>query len=77
MQMNEGFIARAFREVLGIEIPLPMPRMTFAEAMERYGSDKPDTRFGMEIQNTIGDRFLVFHPNRRDKQLPNRFFHLR
>ena len=51
MSMNEGFIARVFREVLGVEIPLPMPRMTFAEAMERYGSDKPDTRFGMEIIN--------------------------
>ena len=64
MQMNEGFIARAFREVLGVEIPLPMPRMTFAEAMERYGSDKPDTRFGMEIQNisdTVKDsEFVVF-----------------
>ena len=64
MQMNEGFIARAFKEVLGVEIPLPMPRMTFAEAMERYGSDKPDTRFGMEIQN-ISDavkfsEFVVF-----------------
>ena len=64
MSMNEGFIARAFREVLGVEIPLPMPRMTFAEAMERYGSDKPDTRFGMEIQN-ISDvvkdsQFVVF-----------------
>ena len=51
MAMNEGFIARCFKEVLGIEIPLPMPRMTFTEAMERFGSDKPDTRFGMEIQN--------------------------
>ena len=51
MGMNEGFIARVFKEVLGVEIPLPMPRMTFAEAMERYGSDKPDTRFGMEIIN--------------------------
>ncbi len=64
MQMNEGFIARAFKEVLGVEIPLPMPRMTFAEAMARYGSDKPDTRFGMEIQN-ISDavrscEFVVF-----------------
>ena len=64
MQMNEGFIARAFKEVLGVEIPLPMPRMTFAEAMDRYGSDKPDTRFGMEIQN-ISDavkssEFVVF-----------------
>ena len=51
MAMNEGFIARCFKEVLGVEIPLPMPRMTFTEAMERFGSDKPDTRFGMEIQN--------------------------
>ena len=51
MSMNEGFIARAFREVLGIEIELPMKRMTFSEAMERYGSDKPDTRYGMEIND--------------------------
>ena len=51
MQMNEGFIARAFREIMGVEIPLPMPRMTYQEAMERYGSDKPDTRYGMEIIN--------------------------
>ena len=64
MQMNEGFIARAFKEVLGVEIPLPMPRMTFAEAMSRYGSDKPDTRFGMEIQNISeqvkDSQFVVF-----------------
>ena len=64
MEMNEGFIARAFREILGVEITLPMPRMTFAEAMERYGSDKPDTRFGMEIMNlsdTVKDcGFAVF-----------------
>ncbi len=64
MQMNEGFIARAFKEVLGVEIPLPMPRMTFAEAMDRYASGKPDTRFGMEIQH-ISDtvkssEFVVF-----------------
>ena len=49
MAMNEGFIKRAFKEVLGVDIPTPMPRITFAEAMEKYGSDKPDTRFGMEI----------------------------
>ena len=49
MAMNEGFIKRAFKEILNIDIPTPMPRITFAEAMERYGSDKPDTRFGMEI----------------------------
>ena len=55
MQMNEGFIKRVFKEVMGIDIETPMPRMTFHEAMERYGSDKPDTRYGMEIQN-ISDK---------------------
>ncbi|MBE6602079.1 MAG: aspartate--tRNA ligase [Ruminococcaceae bacterium] len=49
MAMNEGFIKRVFKEVLDVEIETPLPRMTFAEAMNRYGSDKPDTRFGMEI----------------------------
>ena len=49
MEMNEGYIARLFKEVLNVDIPLPLPRLTFKEAMERYGSDKPDTRFGMEI----------------------------
>jgi len=51
MAMNEGFIKRVFKEVLGVDIPTPLPRMTFAEAMNRYGSDKPDTRFGMEIED--------------------------
>ena len=49
--MNEGFIKRVFKEVLGVDIPTPLPRITFADAMNRYGSDKPDTRFGMEIQD--------------------------
>ena len=64
MSMNEGFIARAFREILGVEIELPMKRMTFTEAMERYGSDKPDTRYGMEITDISaavgGSEFVVF-----------------
>ncbi len=64
MEMNEGFIVRAFRELLGIELKTPFPRMTYAEAMERFGSDKPDTRFGMEIidiSNTVKDcGFAVF-----------------
>ena len=51
MGMNEGFIQRVFKEVLGVDIPLPLPRITFADARNRYGSDKPDTRFGMEIQD--------------------------
>ncbi len=54
MAMNEGFIARCFKEVLGVEIELPMQRITFADAMNRYGSDKPDVRYGMEI-NDISD----------------------
>ena len=49
MEMNEGYIARLFKEVLNLDIQLPLPRLTFKEAMERYGSDKHDTRFGMEI----------------------------
>ena len=49
MEMNEGYIAKLFKDILGVEIHLPLPRLTFKEAMERYGSDKPDTRYGMEI----------------------------
>ncbi|MGN0639149.1 MAG: aspartate--tRNA ligase [Huintestinicola sp.] len=49
MQMAEGFVRRLFKDVLDKDIPTPLPRMTYTEAMERYGSDKPDTRFGMEI----------------------------
>ncbi|MBP5292749.1 MAG: aspartate--tRNA ligase [Clostridia bacterium] len=51
MDVNEGFIRRVFKEVLNVDVPLPMPRMTYADAIEFYGSDKPDTRFGMLIQN--------------------------
>ncbi len=45
----EGYISRLFREVMNVEIPTPLPRMTYTEAMESYGSDKPDTRFEMKI----------------------------
>ena len=51
MQVCEGYVARLFREVMGKELSLPFPRLTYKEAMERYGSDKPDTRYGMEIED--------------------------
>ena len=64
MAMNEGFIKRAFKEVLNVDIETPMQRMTYHEAMERYGSDKPDTRFGMEIIDisdaVASSEFVVF-----------------
>ncbi|MCI8633178.1 MAG: aspartate--tRNA ligase [Lachnospiraceae bacterium] len=51
MEINERLIAQVCREVAGWEVPLPLRRMTWQEAMERYGSDKPDLRFDMEIVN--------------------------
>ena len=64
MDMAEGFISKLMKETVGVDIPMPLPRMTFAEAMEKYGSDKPDTRFDMLI-NDITDwadktDFVVF-----------------
>lgn len=51
MAVNEGFLQRVFKEVLEVDIQLPLPRLTWREAMDRFGSDKPDTRFGFEICN--------------------------
>lgn len=51
LRVNEQLIARVFKEVKGIDVELPIKRMPYAEAMNKYGSDKPDLRFGMEIQN--------------------------
>ncbi|HEY5466920.1 MAG TPA: aspartate--tRNA ligase [Clostridia bacterium] len=51
MAVNEGFLRRLFREILDVEVTLPLPRLTYAEAMERFGSDKPDLRFDMELRN--------------------------
>ena len=55
-ELIEKMFLRIFRESRGVEIPVPFPRMTHADAMNRFGSDKPDTRFGMEISD-VGDVF--------------------
>ena len=49
MQIIEGFMKRLFAETLGVELQTPLPRYTYRECMERFGSDKPDMRYGMEI----------------------------
>ncbi len=49
--VNERLLQKMFKESIGIEVPLPIQRMTYAEAMERFGSDKPDIRFGLELKN--------------------------
>ena len=49
MNMGEGYIQRVFKEAMSVDIQLPLPRLTYKDAMERYGSDKPDTRYEMEL----------------------------
>ena len=64
IDVNERLLAKLFKEVLGLEVELPIPRMTWQEAMDRYGSDKPDIRFGMELHDVTevvrGCEFAVF-----------------
>ncbi|MGF1517831.1 MAG: aspartate--tRNA ligase [Nodosilinea sp.] len=49
LALNEALVAHIFKEVKGVDVPRPFPRLTYAEAMDRYGSDKPDTRYGLEL----------------------------
>ena len=64
IDVNERLLAKLFKEILDVEVPLPIPRMTWQEAMDRFGSDKPDIRFGMELVNVSDvvkdSEFVVF-----------------
>lgn len=64
LEVNERLIQYVFKEAIGVEVTLPLPRMSWQEAMDRFGSDKPDTRFGMELQDVSdvvkGCGFAVF-----------------
>lgn len=51
IDINERLIKTVFKEILGVDVPVPMQRMKYKDAMERYGSDKPDVRFGMELND--------------------------
>ncbi|XP_044490876.1 aspartate--tRNA ligase, chloroplastic/mitochondrial isoform X1 [Mangifera indica] len=57
LKLNEDMIRKVFTEIKGVQLPNPFPRLTYAEAMSRYGSDRPDTRFSLEL-NDVSDLFL-------------------
>jgi aspartyl-tRNA synthetase len=71
-RIGEGLTAAVFREVAGIELETPFPRMTYTEAMARYGTDKPDLRFGMEVADLTdllsGADFRIFQSVRGTPQ---------
>ena len=64
IDVNERLLAKLFKETIGVEVSLPIQRMTYKEAMERFGSDKPDLRFGMELKDVTdvvrNSEFVVF-----------------
>jgi len=74
MEMAEGMMARVMNDALGRELPLPLPRMTYAQAMADYGVDKPDTRFGLKLTDVTdivrGSEFKLFASAALVKALP-------
>src|SRR4029077_17367357 len=64
IELTEGMFAHAFREALGVDVPTPFRRLTYAESMERFGVDKPDLGFGMELADYgaafAGTEFKIF-----------------
>lgn len=64
LSIGEGYIKRVFKDAIGVDVPTPLPRITYNEAMNRYGSDKPDTRYGMELiditDEVSSSEFVVF-----------------
>lgn len=64
LELGEGYIKRVFKEAIGVDIETPLPRLTYQEAMNRFGSDKPDTRYAMEITDLTDavrdSEFIVF-----------------
>ena len=64
IDVNERLLKHIFKEAIGVDVPVPFPRMPYQEAMDRYGSDKPDTRFAMELVDVSevvkGTEFVVF-----------------
>ncbi len=64
LSITEGMIAELFKETVGVELPRPFPRMSYDQAMEEYGNDRPDTRFGMKLKDisdvVAGSDFRVF-----------------
>ncbi|KAJ7946208.1 Aspartate--tRNA ligase [Quillaja saponaria] len=64
LRLNEDLIRKVFHEIRGFQLPIPFPRLTYAEAMNRYGSDRPDIRFDLELKDVsdlfLGSSFRVF-----------------
>lgn len=59
LRLNEDLIQKVFLEIKGVQLPNPFPRLTYAEAMSKYGSDRPDTRFDLHLKESPLSGFLL------------------